>query len=252
MTGQATRQIEFISEYDNDIQHRAGTSHGNCDSLSRRLQSEECGAETVELEGLESHFCYLRAAACVNEQSTAIEQPTESVRTVVTGTVGTIVHLAPGHYCIDDKVSTGVVTESAPSASVAQELEVVHQSHLLIVESSSHGTARTGSVVEGAPDSENGNIATAGADRLPVLNANWRRQSSAVVSVGQSLPENGRRRHCRKPIRGGGRELACKPPPSNLSPIVGRRYETSTSSTADVEETVKSIVCKLVQALRSR
>jgi transposase InsO family protein len=37
---QAARRLECIEEYDFTIQHRAGSSHGNCDALSRRPPSE--------------------------------------------------------------------------------------------------------------------------------------------------------------------------------------------------------------------
>ena len=39
--GQAARWLQFIEEYDFGIIHRSGTSHGNCDALSRRPPEEE-------------------------------------------------------------------------------------------------------------------------------------------------------------------------------------------------------------------
>jgi hypothetical protein len=51
LIGQAARWLEFIEEYDFTIQHRAGTSHGNCDALSRRPPSES-EAQCFRLENL--------------------------------------------------------------------------------------------------------------------------------------------------------------------------------------------------------
>jgi hypothetical protein len=39
--GQAARGLEFISEYDLEIQHRSRSAHGNCDALSRQLERDE-------------------------------------------------------------------------------------------------------------------------------------------------------------------------------------------------------------------
>ena len=38
VVGQQARYLDFISQFDFEIVHRPGTSHGNCDSLSRRPQ----------------------------------------------------------------------------------------------------------------------------------------------------------------------------------------------------------------------
>ncbi|GBM48168.1 Retrovirus-related Pol polyprotein from transposon 297 [Araneus ventricosus] len=40
--GQIARWIERLQEYDFEIQHRKGTSHGNADALSRRPCRESC------------------------------------------------------------------------------------------------------------------------------------------------------------------------------------------------------------------
>ena len=40
LMGQAARWLQFIEEYDFEIMHRSGTSHGNCDALSRRPHDE--------------------------------------------------------------------------------------------------------------------------------------------------------------------------------------------------------------------
>jgi hypothetical protein len=41
VVGQAARWLDFIGEYDFDIQHRSGAAHGNCDALSRRPERNE-------------------------------------------------------------------------------------------------------------------------------------------------------------------------------------------------------------------
>lgn len=41
LMGQAARWLQYIEEYDFNLVHHAGTSHGNCDALSRFLYDNE-------------------------------------------------------------------------------------------------------------------------------------------------------------------------------------------------------------------
>ena len=50
LMGQAARWLEYIEEYDFDLVHRSGTSHGNCDGLSR--YPYDCHLDTEEEEDL--------------------------------------------------------------------------------------------------------------------------------------------------------------------------------------------------------
>jgi transposase InsO family protein len=53
VVGQAARWLDFIGEYDFDIQHRSGAAHGNCDALSCRPEQDEA----------EFHCCPLQTIA---------------------------------------------------------------------------------------------------------------------------------------------------------------------------------------------
>jgi hypothetical protein len=60
VVGQAARWLDFIGEYDFDIQHRSGAAHGNCNALSRRPEQDES----------EFHCCPLQSIAETESQLT--------------------------------------------------------------------------------------------------------------------------------------------------------------------------------------
>jgi predicted aspartyl protease len=55
LMGQAARWLDYIEEYDFSIVHRSGSSHGNCDALSRRPSEES--ETTPKQTGISEAYC---------------------------------------------------------------------------------------------------------------------------------------------------------------------------------------------------
>jgi hypothetical protein len=73
VVGQQARYLDFVSQFDFEIIHRPGTTHGNCDSLSRRPEGyafPDCGRDT---DGEEAECNILHTIRVVTENSAAEE-----------------------------------------------------------------------------------------------------------------------------------------------------------------------------------
>ena len=75
LMGQAARWLEFIEEYDFTIIHRSGSSHGNCDALSRRPLEKE---ESPRQEVVDGRNCCYRVQRPVAASSAPVTDLTPS------------------------------------------------------------------------------------------------------------------------------------------------------------------------------
>jgi hypothetical protein len=62
LIGQSARWLALIEEFDFEIQHRSGVSHGNCDALSRRPSEKQLG----DCPQCNSRFGKSEAAMAIN------------------------------------------------------------------------------------------------------------------------------------------------------------------------------------------
>jgi hypothetical protein len=83
LVGQQARWLDLLSEYDFQLQHRAGASHGNADAMSRKLPCER-----------QAHPCrscrnrMLNARDCDPDEATVTKQsPNPTIRTLISAVI---------------------------------------------------------------------------------------------------------------------------------------------------------------------
>jgi hypothetical protein len=73
VVGQQARYLDFVSQFDFEIIHRPGTTHGNCDSLSRRQEAYAFPDYGRDTDGDEAKCNLLHTIRVVTENSAAEE-----------------------------------------------------------------------------------------------------------------------------------------------------------------------------------